>query len=142
MEIKWESKYCLDIKMIDDQHQHLVNLYNKIVQSHSKKQPPLLVGAFVRGFLDQAKLHFKTEEAELRKINYQNINKHKESNDTFVIKITGYLAEFNKGNESTAEQTLEYIKDWLLNHILHDNRMFATSIKNSANTPSFQTATA
>ncbi|MDH4200932.1 MAG: bacteriohemerythrin [Spirochaetia bacterium] len=142
MQIQWGSQYNLGIKMIDDQHQWLINLYNKIDSAKSRNQPVEILGTYMKGLLHYTRFHFNAEENELKRIDYKQFVEHKDSHERFIKKINESLQEFDQGNEEVVVYVLDYLKDWLLNHIMREDKKYVPLMKTATNSMFFQSAAA
>ena len=140
MQIEWNAQYNLGITMIDDQHQWLVNLYNKIDSAKSRNQPAEILGTYMKGLLHYTRFHFNAEENELRKINYNQFVEHKAFHEKFIISINQYLEQFDEGNEAVVNQVLQYLREWLLNHIMREDKKYVPFMKASTNPIAFRPA--
>ncbi|MDH4263899.1 MAG: bacteriohemerythrin [Spirochaetia bacterium] len=140
MQIQWTSQYNLGITMIDDQHKWLVDLYNKIDNAKSRNQPAEILGTYMKGLIHYTRFHFNAEENELKRIDYKQFVEHKASHEKFITKINEFLNEFSQGNEDVVQYVLDFLKNWLLNHIMHEDKKYVPFMKTSSNSMAFQAA--
>jgi len=136
MKIEWTSQYNLGIEKIDEQHQWLVKLYNNIENAFSRKQSAEILGTYLKGLLHYTRFHFSSEEADLISFNYQYLEEHKAMHDLFIKKINAYLKEFDQGNEQVVAEVLQFLSNWLQNHILVEDKKYISEYSISNLMPS------
>ncbi len=66
---------------------------------------------------DYVLTHFKTEEIYMKEFNYPEYQDHKEEHHDFTIKTIAYLDKVIKGDYQIANEILEHLKQYLVNHI-------------------------
>ena len=63
------------------------------------------------------------------KFNYPEYQYHKEEHHDFSIKTIGYLDKVIKGDCQIANELLEYLKRWLINHIQDTDKKYVDCFK-------------
>lgn len=129
--IKWKDAYVVGIKSIDADHARLFDILNEIEQSISslKKQP---LSPLLEKLEKYAETHFKDEQKHMIKNNYpkDKFEVHRKEHELFIKNI--------KEIEDKADSTLtfvtmsnimNYLKDWVIEHILGTDREFADFLK-------------
>jgi hemerythrin len=61
--------------------------------------------------------HFSTEEVYMIEFDYPEFQHHKEEHHDFSIRTIAYLDRVINGDYQIANEILEYLKKWLVNHI-------------------------
>lgn len=131
MKIEWIAEYNLGIERIDEQHKWLIKLYNNIDNALNTKQSSDVLNTYIKGLLHYTRFHFNEEEHELKQVNYPKYTEHKEMHNKFILKVNDFLTDFNEGNTETVTEVLYFLKDWLLNHILREDKKYVPLIKGS-----------
>ncbi len=123
--IEWEDKYSVGISEIDEEHKQLIVIINKIidVKQHSDNKNELL--KILNEMADYANKHFKTEETYMIKFKYPEYQYHKEEHLDFSVKTLAYQSRVVTGDPHLANEILEYLKLWLVNHIQKTDKKFA-----------------
>jgi hemerythrin-like metal-binding protein len=67
---------------------------------------------------------FKTEESYMIKFNYPEYQYHKEEHLDFSIKTLVYQSTVIGGDYHIANEILEYLKRWLVNHIQKTDKRY------------------
>ena len=73
--------------------------------------------------------HFATEETYMKKFNYPEYQDNKEEHRGFSVEIISYLDKLVKGDYQIANEILEYLKWWLINHIQGTDKKFVDRCK-------------
>jgi len=121
----WSEDLELGIATIDQQHRWLVDATNRFYDEISSAQPNRAVlGEILEGLVDYTMNHFVLEEELFQRLGYPETAAHKGEHDAFTAKAMGLLLEFEGGAEVGAP-TLEFLKDWLLHHIMKVDRAYA-----------------
>ncbi len=127
--IKWTDEYSVGITEIDNQHKGLVIIINDLFELMSVGKAKTKMNEIFDHLTDYTKKHFYTEELMLVKYAYKGLDKHKEEHKMFIEKLNGLKSELEKGDITISLKTLNFLKDWLLNHILISDKKYSTHIK-------------
>jgi hemerythrin len=115
--IKWNDKYSVNISLIDEQHKKLFELINKanIVEKFSNNSKGIM------GILDQmtkyALKHFETEEHYMKEFNFPGYQSHRNEHIDFTNITIEYKNRAVGGESQITNEILEYLMQWLVNHI-------------------------
>lgn len=72
--------------------------------------------------------HFATEERLMQQAGYAELDAHKQEHEAFVKKVGELKSEFSKGSKMTVA-VLNFMKSWLLNHIMQTDMKYAPALK-------------
>ena len=64
------------------------------------------------------------EEEWMAKHNYRGLNEHRELHKGFIMRIQDFAREYNLDKESLNTEMLLFLKDWIINHILKEDRKY------------------
>jgi len=118
--VSWQSSYSVKIKLLDEQHMHLVKLTNRLFADclSGREKSKVAFQETVRQAVDYVGYHFSTEEKLMERVNYPDIRTHKQEHADFVREVFIKLEEFNSGKLLVAPLNFVYfLRDWILNHI-------------------------
>ncbi len=122
--IEWDDKYSVGVSIIDEEHKKLIDIINKVIvaKQHNNNSEDIL------GILNEMTKHaqglFKTEETYMIKFNYPEYQYHKEEHNDFSIKTFFYKSTIVSSDYQIANEILEYLKQWLVNHIQKTDRKY------------------
>ncbi|MHC4270031.1 MAG: bacteriohemerythrin [Planctomycetota bacterium] len=122
--IKWDDKYSVGISLIDEEHKKLIGTLNKAIFTKQHNDNPEEISEVLREMTNYAKTHFATEEANMIKFNYPDYDNHRKEHQAFSIETIAYHDKLIKGDKQIANEILEYLKWWLVNHILITDKKY------------------
>ena len=125
MIIEWKDEYLLGIPTIDAHHRHFVVLMNKLFEARYNEDPLQGILAVIGELDDYAKYHFSYEEKLFAEMGYLGADAHHASHCKFVKNLEEYHEQVKAGLIPKANLMLNGMNDWLLNHILNEDKMFA-----------------
>lgn len=117
--IKWDQSLSVDVKLIDAQHKKLFVIVDKLYRivnriegggGESLEDVILKLSAFVD-------FHFKIEEKYFEEFGCENMEEHIRQHNFYEEKIKEFNEKYEKGEESVGEGILNFLKDWISNHI-------------------------
>lgn len=126
--IAWEDNYSIGMNEIDEQHQVLFDIINHLWEEVISRDR----GAKVLSTLEELErytvTHFTAEETFMRTHDYSGFEAHKKQHDGFI----GRLRKEREAVEAGAPVSLDminFLKDWLINHILVQDKTYAAEFK-------------
>lgn len=127
--IKWSDDYSVGITEIDNQHKGLVIVINELFNLMSEGKAKGKLSEIFDHLTDYTKKHFQAEETMLIKYAYHEFDKHKNEHQNFISKLQELKLDFDKGKITISVEVLNFLKDWLLNHILISDKKYMGIIK-------------
>lgn len=129
--IKWSDKYSLGIETIDNQHKELFRLANEaydLLKNEFYLDKYDEVVRLIEELKNYAIYHFKTEEKYMLDIEYKKTFSHKVIHNQFVEKVNSIdLEKMDENQEEYLISILQFIVDWIENHILKVDRQYVGS---------------
>lgn len=120
--IALDASYALGVPEIDQQHQELATLINRLndaVKHHASTE--VAVQMFDEMVL-YARYHFETEERLMGQYGYIEDDEHRLGHQRLIGEVNYLREKFIRGEELLV---LQFLKDWLLPHILDMDKPFA-----------------
>ncbi len=127
--IKWDDKYSVGISIIDKQHKRLVSIINDATVARQHSNDPKMVLSILEEMSKYAQEHFKTEESYMEEFHYPEYQLHKEEHINFSYKTIAYRNKVISGDIQIANEILEYLIKWLVNHIQVTDKKFVACFK-------------
>ena len=127
--IEWEDKFSVGISMIDEEHKKLIDIINMAIIAKEHNVNTEEIKDVLREMTDYTLTHFTTEEAYMKAFNYSEYQDHKEEHRGFSSEIIAYTYKVIKGDYQFANELIEYLKHWLVNHIQVTDKKYIDCFK-------------
>ncbi len=126
-----KPEFFTGIEFIDTEHKKLFDLANKVyelkrVWSVDKFDQ---IKAVLQELFDYTETHFKDEEAYMESIGYKRLFTQKIQHKEFIDKLheiwETHLEDTEELQEEIIQNILEFLTHWLIEHILHQDKLIA-----------------
>ena len=138
---QWDKNFITGLEVVDCQHHHLVEIFNKFEDHLSKDilESSEIEAIFIELFR-YSKLHFQ-EERELMlkyRVDDRHIDYHTKEHNDFAQEIESIKLRISLDNQAEIKHLLDFLVNWLVYHILGTDLNMAKQIKSikSGITPS------
>ena len=127
--IEWDDKYSMGMSKIDDEHKQFFDIVNKAIAAKEHNDNPEELREVLHSITMYAITHFSTEENYMIEFNYPEYQYHKEKHHGFSEKMIEYCERVADGDSQVSNEILEYLKQWLVNHIQVTDREYIDYFK-------------
>lgn len=127
--ITWGPNFYIGIKEIDNQHKVLVDLINKLYTAFGSNSNRRQIKTVLQELVDYTVYHFGNEENYFKKFGYKDTPAHVDQHKRFVDKIRSFARDFEKGDATVSIDIINFLKDWLINHILKIDARYVPFLK-------------
>ena len=127
--IRWKDRYNIGYKEIDAQHMGLLGVLNELADLIGKKSAPDAVAAIFHRLCQYALTHFATEERYLKAAGYPGLSRQESEHATFINRLLELNHSYDPVDPQLVEETLSFVKDWYLNHILQSDLDYVPHLK-------------
>jgi hemerythrin len=116
--VVWDDSLLVNFEIIDNQHKGLIDIINDLIRGCDKGKviKDIIFIKTLRKAVEYAQIHFSTEEKYLQQVNYPDFEAQKKEHNAFVSEVVKQLKSFEE-NQNDPAALVEFLKDWLLNHI-------------------------
>lgn len=115
--VEWKDGYSVGIDSIDKQHQKLLNLINQLQTAVDYSTGEQYEREALDELVDYTKTHFSYEEGLMEQNDYPDFEPHKAMHEKMIKKVEEVLAEYEQDHDTAMSNAVEFLKDWLINHI-------------------------
>jgi hemerythrin len=126
--ITWSDEFSVHVKEIDAQHRHLFKLVNDLHDAMLKGQGKTVLATILDELVDYTRVHFTTEEELMQHCNYVGLAGHRIEHDQFTKKVLDLKTRCGKGEIGLTIQVMDFLKDWLKNHITGTDKKYSTAL--------------
>ncbi|MDQ6973378.1 MAG: bacteriohemerythrin, partial [Mariprofundaceae bacterium] len=123
----WNKNFETGIARIDEQHQKLVYLINKVANHFTQYSETDVTDQILNELSDYTLYHFQSEEKiwdEFLPEATETIQ-HQQTHQDFMDRIMSFREKDLRLNESTIHELLAFLTHWLSFHILDTDRYMA-----------------
>ena len=116
--IIWDDSLSVDGGEIDEDHRRLVDLFNILSRSVEEGDATEYIDAVLEELISCTIWHFRHEERLMLMYKYDGIEAHKDEHNDLIDSVRELQQKFHKENKLLINEDIEYLEDWLTQHIL------------------------
>jgi len=115
--IHWDESYSVSINEIDQQHQKLINMTNRLNEAllHGKGQAES--EQILAELVDYSSYHFQTEERYFKEFDYPGAASHIKEHEKFIERVNNMNRKAKEGNPALFVELMTFLGNWIINHI-------------------------
>lgn len=127
---QWREAFSVGDEQVDGQHKRIFGLLARLHQDIHGDDVSTAVQHTLKELVDYTKTHFNDEEELMRAVGYPGYEAHKKLHDALMDKAWGLYARCNEGSPDLAFELLVFLNDWLVNHILEQDKAITAYVRN------------
>ena len=116
--IIWDESLSVDVDEIDEDHRRLVDLFNILSHAVAEGESVEYIDAVLEELISCTIWHFRHEERLMLMYKYDGIEAHKDEHNDLIDSVRELQQKFHKENRLLTNEDIEYLEDWLTQHIL------------------------
>lgn len=125
----WGPRLAIGLEDIDKQHQKLVKLVNRLHKAMKLKKGTQVMAQILNELAEYTVYHFGFEEELFQKYGYPETEAHMKIHKELVGKVVDFQEEFKQGQASVTLDLMDFLSDWLKNHIMKTDKAYAPFLK-------------
>ena len=132
--ISWDDAWKIGVAEIDEHHQTLVKLVQKLFGALITAQGADYVKEIVVQLIDYTKYHFQKEEEIFTKHGFDQLEAHKAKHQELIKQVLDVSQDILKEgtSEDLSEDVYHFMKHWLVDHIINEDLKFKTFLEKKA----------
>ena len=126
--MEWSSNLAIDHGDIDNEHQAMMELLNKLhdaLQSRNQMRASDLLEQFSSAAME----HFAMEEQLMLEVAYPHLPRHKAQHDELAERAQNLHYDLINNHIVFDVKITEMLRDWMLDHILGEDRELGLFLK-------------
>lgn len=127
--IEWSEALSVGLASIDEQHQKLVGIINELHDAMLRREGKQLLGATFDRLIEYTEYHFAHEEQLFAQHHYSDAAAHRTQHAMLKEKVVELRRQFEAGRVTITIEVMEFLRDWLRNHIAVSDRRYAPFLK-------------
>lgn len=122
---EWSDALSVGLDSVDRQHRLLIGYINELSEAVEKGQGQFAVTRVLERLRQYTQVHFAYEETLFKIYKYEEADTHKHAHYAFVNVVQECERRHMKGESGVAADLLKYLKGWLADHILVEDKAYA-----------------
>ena len=114
---KWSNDYSVNIPTIDEQHQELVNILNRLFVAVSKREGNKVIASILDALMSYTQTHFSLEERLMREANYKDLGAHMLEHKKLIEQLDQLSGKYMLDEKPIYFEMLSFLRTWLKEHI-------------------------
>jgi hemerythrin-like metal-binding protein len=128
-QLRWDPGVRVGVEEIDLEHQTFVVLINQL---ENYQQNPEMAERVLQALAKYVAFHFQSEENMMFAATYPGLEAHRSIHLSLLEQLNNVLLKL-RGGESSYAETLEFLRQWYLNHTMKEDMKFAGFLKTAGN---------
>ena len=125
---QWRDEYKLNIETIDEQHCNLFELSHSVMNRIYETQDFDLIEQSLLTFRAAVLVHFAEEESLLQEYDYPELSSYCSKNQHLLEQFDRFKVSLNKDQVINELEFVHFFNDWLMQHILIEDRRYGLYI--------------
>jgi hemerythrin len=121
---KWSSDLSVGIEEFDSHHKRLIQLINDLNDAISAGNEATATREVLTELTNYTMYHFFAEEEAMQKYGYPGYQQHRQEHIALIEKTLGFVQDWHRGETGLGREVLEFLKGWLMHHILHTDKKY------------------
>lgn len=127
--ISWDARLQTGHGKIDSQHKELLDAINRLHTAMKQGKGKSELGSILTFLKDYTVSHFQMEEELMNTHRYPGSPKHKAIHHDLVVQVEDLVAKHEKGENILTLSVMDFLEDWLVQHIQGEDFRFAAYLK-------------
>ena len=125
--LKWDKTWSTGVKQFDDDHKHLIALYNDLFTACFAGQGPAVVGGIVEKLIGYAEDHFGREDELFERFEYPDRKEHLQDHEKLLNHLYEIRDQLSSGvTHSISNEALEFLTNWISTHTKEQDCRYQT----------------
>ena len=122
--ISWSDNMSVGVAKIDKEHKGLIDLINLLHSEMLAGKSKDALGTVLDKLIVYTKTHFAAEEGMLNATKYPGLTAHQLKHRDLIKQVEEYASRYEKGEITLNLHLLNFLGDWLTNHIQKIDREY------------------
>jgi hemerythrin-like metal-binding protein len=130
--LPWQDSYSVGIDIIDEHHRYLFDWTNRVYQAVNEGAGTVEIAKALFALEQYARIHFKAEERLMAVHGRAGLEQHRQQHRSFEAELRDLREEIGHNPFIIGMEMVEYLRDWLFNHILKTDKQSLTAFVDPA----------
>ena len=120
--IAWKDYYSVNDPSLDAEHKRIIAYINELYAAMQNPTDGLVTKQVLDKLVQYTCSHFKHEEERMKEVEFPHLEAHKALHDKMRRQTNALRTNLTL---VTARDVLVFLKDWFLNHIQGEDKLYA-----------------
>ena len=125
VQLTWKESFCTGIDHIDNQHRQFFVLFNELDLAVEQRREGGILDVLLSDLDRYVHIHFADEERLMEGIGYPDLPRQRKEHEYFASEIKTQHVRLKSGDVRLGQSTLLFLRDWLTNHILTEDKKYS-----------------
>ena len=126
--VQWSDELSVGIDVIDEHHRYLFDLTNDLFEVVANKRGAREVARVLKALDQYAQIHFAAEERMMTHYGYAELGRQQHQHGRFQETLRQFAADLHNNPLTVQFEVLNYLRRWLVQHILHEDTQLAVLV--------------
>lgn len=131
--LQWKEEYEVGVAEIDEQHQKLIDIANRVyelMRNELALDKYDQIVEILQELKEYTVYHFHFEEGLMQKAKYKKRFSHKILHQNFLAQVEAVdLSAVDENQEAYLIQIMDFIANWLIDHIVGEDKKVGQSVR-------------
>jgi len=123
--LTWYKRFSVNNEEIDKQHKALFDIFNRLYDRCVESDDNIDLKSLILELVSYTDYHFLAEEQYMRDTGYKDIDRHISEHRIFTETILQLQCDGYIKNYGQAKELLIFLRNWILNHIMEEDKKIA-----------------
>jgi hemerythrin-like metal-binding protein len=121
--IVWSKSYSVGVSQMDQEHQRLVDLINKLYAAMRAGKSSAAIGSILDELVGYTVTHFANEEKLMQESGYAGLDEQKREHKALVDQVSVIQQKYRTGT-ALGQEVMNFLKNWLNGHIQGSDKKY------------------
>jgi hemerythrin-like metal-binding protein len=128
--IEWNDKLSVGVQVLDDDHKRMIDMINELYDGFKAGTSKEILDGILAQMEHYTEYHFRHEEELFDQTDYPDAEIHKREHNELNVWSRKTEEAFRNGTlKAPSLEIMNYLKDWLFDHILKSDMNYAPYMK-------------
>jgi hemerythrin len=130
--LSWKDEYSVGEPLMDSQHQKWIGYINELMRAIEEQRSRDEQEEILENLVIYTRYHFASEERMMNRLGFEGLAEHRAVHDRMTRRVRDMQADVLAGRQVLDCDLLTLMQDWLVEHIMGDDRQYAILIARRA----------
>ncbi len=130
----WNSKFSINVSVIDDQHKKLFELINSLHTLAKSGVKGTELNRRLDALIEYTVYHFSEEEKYMQQVGYVRFDQHRLAHENLREQAVKFRESIVSGS-GNMDEFIQFLYEWLTKHIMDQDRKIGKFVEQRAMGP-------